>query len=76
MNKLGNNIVHEDLTILDFTNIKNNGGSPNFNYYKYRGSFTSPPCEEDVIWIIKAEPVPLGPTVITFINEVLSVPED
>ncbi len=40
------------------------------------GSFTSPPCEEDVIWIIKAEPVPLGPTVITFINEVLSVPED
>ena len=28
---------------------------PPFNYYKYRGSFTFPPCEENENWYIKAE---------------------
>lgn len=29
---------------------------PPFNYYKYMGSITSPPCEEFVVWFVVAEP--------------------
>ena len=28
-----------------------------FSYYKYMGSKTSPPCEENVIWFIHGEPI-------------------
>jgi len=47
---------------------------PPFNYYKYRGSFTSPPCEEDVIWFIAQKPIPLGNTVINFIRDSIVPP--
>jgi hypothetical protein len=47
---------------------------PPFNYYKYKGSFTSPPCEENVIWFVKSEPIPLGNTIIGFIRDSLNPP--
>jgi len=28
-----------------------------FSYYKYMGSKTSPPCEENVIWFIHGQPI-------------------
>tara|TARA_B110000503_G_C6952810_1_gene331744 strand:+ start:393 stop:518 length:126 start_codon:yes stop_codon:yes gene_type:complete len=28
-----------------------------FSYYKYMGSMTSPPCEENVVWFIVDNPV-------------------
>jgi len=46
-----------------------------FNYYKYRGSYTSPPCEEDVIWFVASEPIPLGNTVVNFIRDSLIPPK-
>jgi carbonic anhydrase len=28
-----------------------------FSYWKYMGSKTSPPCEENVVWFIYGEPI-------------------
>lgn len=39
---------------------ENYNDAPAFSFYKYRGSYTSPPCEQDVEWYVTAEPIPLG----------------
>ena len=36
---------------------------------------TSPPCAENVVWFVAAEPIPLGHTVIEFIRDSLNVPK-
>jgi len=34
-----------------------------FSYYYYNGSLTSPQCDENVRWIVVADPIPLGMSV-------------
>lgn len=45
-----------------------------FNYYKYMGSMTSPPCEESVVWFVVAQPLEIGTTALTLIRDALNVP--
>lgn len=45
---------------------------PPFNYYKYVGSFTAPPCDENVIWFVASEPIPLGSSVLEFVRDALN----
>ena len=42
-----------------------------FNYYKYMGSFTSPPCAENVVWFVVEEEIPLGSTALSQIHSAL-----
>ena len=59
--------------------------TPVFDYYKYMGSLTTPPCEEYVIyflnnenqtvWFILAKPIPLGTTSIEMIRTANDVPQ-
>ena len=42
---------------------------PPFNYYKYHGSFAYPPCEENVVWFVVAQPQNLSMTTITFLKD-------
>jgi hypothetical protein len=48
---------------------------PPFDYYKYRGSFTFPPCEEDVIWFVASTTVPIGTTALSFLKDVPNPPK-
>jgi len=49
--------------------------SPPFSFYKYLGSFTTPPCEENVVWFVAAEPIPIGLSTYAEVAEVTcSVP--
>jgi carbonic anhydrase len=43
--------------------------TPEFNYYKYLGSRTSPPCEESVVWFIRQDVSSVGSTVLAMIRE-------
>jgi hypothetical protein len=45
-----------------------------FSYYKYMGSFTSPPCAENVVWFVLAEPVKLGSTALSMLRDALNPP--
>jgi carbonic anhydrase len=45
-----------------------------FNYYKYKGSLTSPPCSQDVTWYIVHPAFPLGNTNINLIRDSLNIP--
>jgi carbonic anhydrase len=47
---------------------------PYFNHYKYMGSLTSPPCEENIVWFIHAAPIPIGSTAIEMIRNALNEP--
>lgn len=48
---------------------------PVFNYYKYMGSLTSPPCEENVVWFIVEDVQELGTTTINLIQDALKNPD-
>jgi carbonic anhydrase len=41
-----------------------------FNYYMYSGSLTSPPCDENVIWFVWAEPRPISRQQAAFFNTI------
>ncbi len=43
-------------------NIDRNENLPAFSYYKYMGSMTTPPCEENIVWFVIASHVPIGTT--------------
>jgi len=45
--------------------------SPPFSFYKYLGSFTTPPCEENVVWFIAADPIPISLSTYAEIVEVI-----
>jgi len=71
----GHNLLSKDFHIMKFMyNDDQYNSPPPFNYYKYRGSFTFPPCEEDVIWFIHATPIPIGTTCWTFLRDVPNSP--
>jgi len=38
------------------------------------GSLTSPPCEENVVWFIHSEPIPVGSTALEMIRSALNEP--
>jgi len=48
-------------------------GKP-FDYYKYMGSRTTPPCEENVVWFIFENIRPISSTVLAMIRDVLNIP--
>lgn len=33
------------------------------------GSFTSPPCGENVVWFVHDKPIPVGETVVDFLKK-------
>jgi hypothetical protein len=39
------------------------------------GSITTPPCEENVVWFVAADPVPLGSTQLYFLRNALNLPK-
>ena len=47
---------------------------PPFNYFKYMGSLTAPPCEENIVWFVHAKPIPLGSTALNMIKDALYAP--
>jgi len=38
------------------------------------GSKSSPPCEENVVWFVASNPVPLGSTTLNMIRDALNFP--
>lgn len=74
--KEGNNLLARDFHVFKFMYNDDNYLSPApFDYYKYRGSFTFPPCEEDVIWFVAAEAIPIGTTALSFLKDVPNPPK-
>jgi len=72
----GHNLLAKDFHIMKFLyNDDQYNAPPPFNYYKYRGSFTFPPCEEDVIWFVVADPLPIGSTAYVFLRDVPNPPK-
>jgi len=45
-----------------------------FSFYTYEGSLTMPPCSEDTIHYVAAEPIPIGSIVLQLANEALRMP--
>ncbi len=45
------NVIQEPFHIMQFMVKENFEQTPNFSYFKYMGSLTTPPCEEYVIAI-------------------------
>lgn len=56
--------VDLDKTIIPFNFLPANIDS----YYFYRGSLTTPPCNEAVHWIVFSQPAGLTKAHVTFIN--------
>lgn len=74
--KEGNNLIAKDFHVYKFIyNDDQYMSPPPFDYFKYRGSFTWPPCEEDVIWFVLSTPVFLGTTAWTFLRDVPNPPK-
>lgn len=46
-----------------------------FSFYTYMGSLSSPPCSQNTIHIVTADPVRLGTTALSLFKEALKVPE-
>jgi len=74
--KEGNNLLSKDFHIMKFIyNDDVYNSPPPFDYYKYRGSFTFPPCEEDVVWFVLEDPVMMGTTTWSFLRDVPNPPK-
>ncbi len=44
----------------------------NHAYYHYRGSFTTPPCAEGVVWLVMVEPIELSPGQINKFKSIIN----
>lgn len=58
-----NNVIQPNtefrLTYPRTFSIKEMMGVSNWNFIFYRGSLTTPPCSESVIWIVALNPIPI-----------------
>lgn len=50
-------------------NTLDNGTPPPFNYYKYMGSFTTPPCAENIVWFVASKPLKISTTFVDMLRE-------
>lgn len=72
----GQNLLAKDFHIMKFVYDDDQYNSPPpFDYYKYRGSFSFPPCEEDVIWFVLEDPIFMGTTSYAFLRDVPNPPK-
>eukprot|EP00340_Litonotus_pictus_P011510 CAMPEP_0170535886 /NCGR_PEP_ID=MMETSP0209-20121228/101843_1 /TAXON_ID=665100 ORGANISM="Litonotus pictus, Strain P1" /NCGR_SAMPLE_ID=MMETSP0209 /ASSEMBLY_ACC=CAM_ASM_000301 /LENGTH=562 /DNA_ID=CAMNT_0010837195 /DNA_START=571 /DNA_END=2259 /DNA_ORIENTATION=+ len=46
-----------------------------YDFYTYQGSLSSPPCFENTIHIVKAQPIQVGSTVLTLFQEAIRFPD-
>jgi len=46
-----------------------------FSFYTYIGSLSSPPCVEQVVWFVGAEPIPASITELDMFKEALRMPD-
>jgi carbonic anhydrase len=46
-----------------------------FSFYTYQGSLTQPPCSERTIHYVASNPIPLGTTALTLIQEASRIPD-
>lgn len=54
----------------NFTSVMNP-----FSFYTYQGSLSKPPCVENVIWFVHANPIPASITSIDMFREALRMPD-
>lgn len=45
-----------------------------FNYYRYEGTRSSPPCTPHTTWLVTLDPIPLGSTILEMIRDTLKDP--
>jgi hypothetical protein len=46
-----------------------------FNWYRYSGSITQPPCAENTVWIVVDTEILLSTTVVTLFRDALTDPD-
>ena len=65
----------ETFSVHQFTQLEEFLDTPvPFNYYRYEGTRTSPPCTAHTTWIVTVDPIPLGSTVLEMIRDALKDP--
>lgn len=48
---------------------------PDFSFYTYQGSLTSPPCSEDTVLYVVSKPLHIGTTALQLIREAVKLPD-
>jgi len=73
-----NDFFLEDFHIMNllYDNSQLDPTPPPFNYFKYMGSMTSPPCEEYVVHFVVHHPIHIGTTLVNQLREGLDYPDD
>lgn len=66
--------IHPLMFLYDFENQWTNVQP--FNYYKYMGSQTQPPCSENVVWLVVDEPIFISNTQLAMFKESLQTESD
>lgn len=77
-NKFLNGFLENKIINSSYFNTKETFSKTNiidFNYYSYVGSFTSPPCEEEILWFIGEKPLPIGFTTLEYFKDSLKISE-
>lgn len=74
--KIVSNFFQNDFNVWKFLYPASKVSNPDpFDYYKYMGSITTPPCEENVVWFVHNKPIGLGETTLGMIKDGLKDPD-